>query len=100
MPVNVGVPVAPVVGERPSAPAVPAPVAPSLVGVGVVVDQEAVAAALLVRPLPLERAAHGAVLLVALAGVRSLQRISPSFFSNILHVFIEHAPYRSVKCKQ
>ena len=85
MPVNVGVPVAPVVGERPSAPAVPAPVTPSLFGVVVIVDQEAVAAPLLIGPLPLERTAHGAVLLVALAGVRSLQRISPSFFSNILH---------------
>lgn len=86
MPVNVGVPVAPAVGERPSAPAVPAPVAPSLVGVAVVVDQEAVAAPLLVRPLPLERAAHGAVLLVALARVRPLQRISQSFFKYYIDV--------------
>ena len=72
-PVDVGVAVAAaVVGhERPPAAAVPAPVAPPLVGV--VVDEEAVAAPLLVRPLPLEGAAHGAVLLVALARVGALR---------------------------
>ena len=76
-PVNFGMPV----GEGPPAAAVPAPVTPALlVGVGLVVDQVTVAAPLLVRPLPLQGSPHGAVLLLALAGVRSLQRIPLSFF--------------------
>ena len=74
VPVDVGVPVnaAPVVGPPPAAAiaTVAAPAAPA--ALGVVVDEEPVAAALLVGPLPLEGAAHGAVLLVALARVRSL----------------------------